>query len=220
MRQRRRLADMVVPRGDQNAAVPRRARGVAVLQRVAGTVDAGPLAVPEPEHAVVAGAGERARLLRAPDRRRGEILVQPRLEADIGRIEKFLRAPQLAVEPAERRASIAGDEARRRKPGRAVAVTLRQQQANDRLQPGDEQRAALLPIALVQTLYSAHPLTVLPCGNVSNRTRPIIAVRRPRCTPHFEGAKVRAPFGRRFDVLMDDATQAPRALIELENTDV
>src|SRR5690606_30071164 len=98
VRQRRRFADVVVAGGDEHAAVPRRARGVTVLERIAGAVDAGTLAVPQPEHAVVARAGEEARLLRAPDRRRREILVQPRLEADIGRVEILLRTPQLAVE--------------------------------------------------------------------------------------------------------------------------
>src|SRR5690606_24351348 len=153
----------------------------------------GPFAVPQPEHAVVARAGEEARLLRAPDRRRRELLVQPRLEADIGRIEILLRPPQLTVEPAERRPAVAGDEAGGRQAGAPIEVALRQQQANDRLQPGDEQRATLLPIALIQVLDSAHPLAALPGGMIPQRTRPIIAVPRRRCTPRFEGAKVRRP---------------------------
>src|SRR5690606_42041180 len=90
VRQRRRLARVVVAGRDEHAAAPRRAGRVAVLERVAGAVDARPLAVPEGEDAVVAGAGEEARLLRAPDRRRREILVEARLEADAGRLEKAL----------------------------------------------------------------------------------------------------------------------------------
>src|SRR5690606_8098700 len=164
-----RFADVVVAGGDEHAAVPRRARGVTVLERIAGAVDAGTLAVPQPEHAVVARAGEEARLLRAPDRRRREILVQPRLEADIGRVEILLRTPQLAVETAERRAAIAGDEAGGRQAGAPIEVAPGQQQANDRLQPGNEQRATLLPIALIQILDSAHPLAALPGGKISQR---------------------------------------------------
>src|SRR5690606_20711645 len=112
MRQRRRLAGVIVAGRDQHAAVRGAAGRVAVLERVTGTVDARPLAVPEREHAVVAGPGEEIRLLRAPDRRRREVLVQTRLELDVRGLEILLRAPELPIEAAERRAAVAGHEAR------------------------------------------------------------------------------------------------------------
>src|SRR5690606_394683 len=156
MRQRRRLARMVVAGRDEHAAVPRRPRRIAVLERVAGAIDARSLAVPEREHAVVARAGEEPRLLGAPDRRRGEVLVQARLEADTGRLEITLRAPELPVEAAERRAAVSRYVTCRRQSGAPIEVALREQQAHERLQSGDVQRAALAPVAFVEILDSAH----------------------------------------------------------------
>src|SRR5690606_6314265 len=141
---------------DEHAAAPRRAGRVAVLERVAGAVDARPLAVPEGEDAVVAGAGEEARLLRAPDRRRREIRVEARLEADAGRLEKALRTPQLPIEPSERRAAITGHVSRGGPAGPPIELALREQQAHERLQPGDVQRAAVAPVPFVEVLDAAH----------------------------------------------------------------
>jgi hypothetical protein len=54
-----------------------------VTEHVAGAVDAGPLAVPDPEDAVVLAFSADRGLLRAPERSRGEFLVQPWLEDDV-----------------------------------------------------------------------------------------------------------------------------------------
>ena len=50
----------------------------------------------------------------------------PGLEHDVVRRRAVLRAHELLVEPAERRAAIAGDVARRVQPGAAVALLLHQ----------------------------------------------------------------------------------------------
>ena len=68
VRQRRGLGGVVVAGHDQHAAMLRGAGVVAVLEHVERAVDAGALAVPEREHAVVLGAREQPDLLRAPDR--------------------------------------------------------------------------------------------------------------------------------------------------------
>src|SRR5690606_32663956 len=102
VRERRRLARVVVSGRDEHAAVPRRAGRVAVLERIARAVHPRTLAVPEREDAVVARTGEEAGLLRAPDRRRREILVETRLKTDLVGVEITLRTPKLAIEPAER----------------------------------------------------------------------------------------------------------------------
>ncbi len=73
-----------------------------MTERVAGAVDARPLAVPDAEDAVVAPLAAKLRLLRAPDRGRRQVLVQPWLEDDIVRLEQFAGAPELQIEPAER----------------------------------------------------------------------------------------------------------------------
>jgi hypothetical protein len=121
----------VIVAGDgDDAAVARSAGCVAVFERIAGAVHAGPLAVPHAEHAVVARAREQVRLLRAPDRRCREVFVQARLKANLRGVEVFRRAPQLAIEAAERRAAVAGNEAGRVPPRETVEETLREQQAD------------------------------------------------------------------------------------------
>ncbi len=93
---------MVVAGQTQHAAVFRRARGIAVAEHVAAAVDAGTLAVPDADHAVVAGAGRQIELLRAPDRGGREVLVHAGLEFDVVFFEMFARGEQLLVVAAER----------------------------------------------------------------------------------------------------------------------
>ena len=83
MRQRRRLGGMIVAGQHQHAAVLRRAGEVCVLEHVAAAIDTRPLAVPHREHAIDLGARMQVDLLRAPDRRGGEVLVQAGLELDV-----------------------------------------------------------------------------------------------------------------------------------------
>ena len=75
---------VVVAHQRQHAAVVRRAREIGVAQHVAGAVDAGAFAVPEAEHAVEAAFAAHLRLLRAPKRRGGKLLVEAGLEHDVG----------------------------------------------------------------------------------------------------------------------------------------
>jgi len=75
---------------------------VGVLHGVHGAVEAGTLAVPESEYAVVAGTGEQIELLRAPDDRRRQFLVHCRLEVDVIILEMTGGFPERAVEPAQR----------------------------------------------------------------------------------------------------------------------
>ena len=119
VRQGRGFAGMVVAGQRQHAAMRRGAGRVAVLQRVAAAVDPRPLAVPDREHAVIFGAGEQPDLLAAPHRGGGQLLVDRRLELDVVALDKAARAPQRLVEPAERRAAIAGNKAAGIEPGRA-----------------------------------------------------------------------------------------------------
>ena len=141
MRHRGGDAAVVVAGDHQHAAVRRRAVGVAVLERVAGAVDARALAVPHGEHAV--GGSLRVGLdpLRAEHRGRTELLVDRGQELHAGRIEQLLRLPGLLVDHAERRAAIAADEALRLHSGRRVAGRLHQRQADQRLSAGEEDHA-------------------------------------------------------------------------------
>jgi hypothetical protein len=78
-------------------------------------------------------------------------------------------APELLVEPAERRAAIAGDEARGVEPGAAVALALHQQHADERLRAGDED-ALLFEVVLVVERIAARWRIAAP-GNGSPSRR-------------------------------------------------
>ena len=112
-----------------------------MAEHVAGAVDARPLAVPHAEHAVVFALAAQLGLLRAPDRGRREVLVEAGLEQDVVALERGLGAHELLVEPAERRAAVAGHVARGIEPGEAVALLLHQAGADQRLIAGDEHAA-------------------------------------------------------------------------------
>ena len=95
------------PMQHEHAAERRGAGEVAVAERVAGAIDARALAVPHAEHAVVAALAVQLGLLRAPQRGRGEVLVDRRLDHDVVLVEKAPGGGELLVEAAERRAAIA-----------------------------------------------------------------------------------------------------------------
>ena len=122
--QARRARGMVIAGYDQHPAVLRSAGIVGVLEDVAAAVHPRPFPVPEREHAVVAGAGVEIHLLAAPCGGRGQVLVQTRPKADVGRLEMLLRAPQRFVERRDRRTPVAGDETGRIEPGREIALAL------------------------------------------------------------------------------------------------
>ncbi len=74
---------MVVAGDHEDAACRRTAVGVAVLEGIAGPVDAGTLAVPDAEHAIDGLVRIRLDLLRAEDSRRSKVLVYGRQKLDV-----------------------------------------------------------------------------------------------------------------------------------------
>ena len=74
---------VVVAGKAEHAAVLGRACGIAVAEHVAAAVDAGALAVPDADHAIIFGAGRQVELLRAPDRGRRKVFVHAGLELDV-----------------------------------------------------------------------------------------------------------------------------------------
>ena len=84
------------------------------------------------------GAGMRLDLLRAEHGGRGEVLVDRGQELDPVLRQPLLRLPQLEVEPAQRRAAIARDEAAGGQPRLAVAAGLVEQDPRQRLRAGQE----------------------------------------------------------------------------------
>jgi len=89
-------------------------------------------------------------LLRAPDRRRREVLVQARLEPDVGALEELARAPERLVDAAQRASAVAGDEASGVQARELVALLLQDQQPDDRLRAGEEDAAAVERVLVVE----------------------------------------------------------------------
>ena len=77
----------------EHAAKRRGAGEIGVAEGVAGAIDPRPLAVPHAEHAVVAALAVQPGLLRAPQRGRGEVLVDARLEHDVVLLEEAPARP-------------------------------------------------------------------------------------------------------------------------------
>ena len=140
MRIGRGMRAVVVARHRQHAAMLRGADEIAAVQRVAGAIDARALAVPHAEHAIDALAGKGVELLRAVQHGGGEVLVDARLEADVLLGQHRLAVPELPIQPAQRRAAIAGDQAAGVQPGGAVQPRLFQQDAHQRLDAGQQDR--------------------------------------------------------------------------------
>ncbi len=150
-RQDRRLGEMVVAGQRQHAALGRGAAGIGLAQHVAGPVDAGRLAVPDAEDAVVVGAlAVMTDLLRAPHGGGAEFLVDAGLEDDVGRRQMPFGAHQFGVVAGERRAAIAGDEAAGAQPGLRVQPRLVEGQADQRLDAGEIDAAAGCDILVVE----------------------------------------------------------------------
>ncbi len=129
----RRFRAVVVACERDRSALGRRPGEVGVAQRVARAVDAGPLAVPDAEHAVDRRAGKVRHMLRSPDGGCGEILVEARTEDDVVPREDWARAPQFDVVSAHRRAAVTGNIAAGVEAGGRVAKALLDRQAHERL---------------------------------------------------------------------------------------
>ena len=128
---------VVVADHHEHPAVAGASRHVSVADRVHAPVEARTLAVPHGEDAIVPAIPERRRLLGAPDRGRGQILVDGRLEVDARAREKAVCGPELLVDVVHRGAAVAGDVAGGVETRRAVADALRHREAHDRLAAGN-----------------------------------------------------------------------------------
>ena len=111
VRQGRRVGAMVVTGHQQHAAVAAGASVVHVFKNVAAAVDAGTLAVPHGEHAVVVGRADQVDGLGALHGAGGEVFVDAGNKTHVVRFEVALGLPQRFIEAAEGRAAVAGDEA-------------------------------------------------------------------------------------------------------------
>src|ERR1700722_12832692 len=151
MRHGRGFRAVVVAGKTQHAAVFGGARGISVTKHVAAAVDARALAIPDADDAIVPRARRKIKLLRTPDRGRGEVFVDAGLELDVVLFEVFARRHQLLVIAAERRPAVTRHEPRGIETGGAIAADLGHRQANQRLNTGQENVAGALSVFLVET---------------------------------------------------------------------
>ena len=164
VRQRRGFAAVVVTRQQQHAALGRHTRRIRMLEHVAGTVDARPLAVPHGEHAVVPGTGEQVGLLAAPHRGGGQLFVDARLEVDGVLLEVVAGFPEALVQPAQGRAAIAGNEAAGVQATCLVALMLEHRQTGQGLGTGEVQVPGGKAVLVVQTdLGQRHGALLICC---------------------------------------------------------
>ncbi len=141
---------MIVAHQRQNAAMFGRAGEIGVAEHVTGAVDARALAVPHGEDAIELALAAQFRLLRAPHRGGREIFVDAALETDVAFFEEFLGALKLAIEAAERRAAVAGDESRRVEAVAAVQLLLHQAEPDQRLEAGHKDPALAEVVFIVE----------------------------------------------------------------------
>src|SRR3984893_9511514 len=139
---------VVVAHEREHPAIFRSAGEIRVSEHVAGAIDPRALAVPEAEHAVELALPAQLRLLRSPQRRGSDVLVDAGLKSDVIAIELALRPDELLVERAQRRAAVARHIARGVETCTPVALLLHHAEPDQRLKPGDED-AALAEIVLV-----------------------------------------------------------------------
>ncbi len=128
---------MVVAHQGEHAAMFRRTGEVDVAEHIAAAIDAGALAVPKRENAVKAAFAAHFRLLRAPDGRRGQILVETGLKQDVVGVEDVFGAYEIMIEAAERRTGIAGDEPRRIQSRAPVKRLLHEKEPRHGLRAGN-----------------------------------------------------------------------------------
>ena len=129
---------MIIACQAQHAAVSRRTRSIAMTEYVAAAVDARPLAVPNPDDAVIARTRGQIDLLRTPDRCRRKVLVHTRLEFDLVPFEMAASGKELLIVTTEGRTAITGNEACCVETSGAVAADLRHRQSDQRLKAGHE----------------------------------------------------------------------------------
>ena len=152
--QRRRLGHRVVAGQHQHPAVGGGALEVGVLEHVAAAVHARPLAVPHAHDPVVAGERAEQRLLAAPHRGGGQLLVDARHPHHVVVGQQVHVALDGEVDGAQRRSLVAGDErGRAQAPGRVGAVLV-DWKPDQRLDPGDQhpspfQRELLIKIEVL-----------------------------------------------------------------------
>ena len=136
MRGGRRFSRVIVAHQSDDSAVLGGAGKIGVTEDVAGPIDARTFAVPHAEYAIEFAFAAQFGLLSSPERGGGKFFVDAGLKLHGRRREYPPGAHELLVEPAERRAAVAGDVAGRVQAGAAIALLLHEAGADQCLIAG------------------------------------------------------------------------------------
>ncbi len=150
----RGFAAVVIARKNQHTALGRDPRRVAVFEHITAAIHPRTFAVPQRKHAVVLTVGKEIDLLAAPDGRGRKFFVDTRLEMDGVLLQVVFGIPKAFVQIAQRRAAIAGNEARRVQALRFIALLLQHRQAGQCLSAGQVEIAGGKPVFIIQTNIS------------------------------------------------------------------
>jgi hypothetical protein len=113
----------------------------------------------------VSRAREQVRLLAAPDGGGGQVLVQAFLEDHVVGGEQLGKPRGLLVQATQRRAAIAGQEARRIEPGPGVQALSIEEDADQRLHAGDERATIFEQIFVVERDFRVPHSKKIPPGS-------------------------------------------------------
>ena len=131
----------------------------------------GALAVPDAEHAVVLALAPQLRLLRAPQRGGGQVLVEAGLEPDVVGLQDAPGAQQRGLQRGDGRAAVARDVARGVEAGLQVAGALGQHQADDGLGAGQELAGLVEGVLVVEADGVLGHWTPSACSPLPRRKR-------------------------------------------------
>ena len=150
MRQGRTFCAVIVARQGQHTAVARCPRRIRMLEHIAGAIDARTLAVPHRKDALHPRFVREVELLRAPDRGRRQVFIEPRLKHNLMLLQMRARLPERLIKPAQGRSAIARDKPGGVESGKPIALALQHRQANQRLRARHESTAAFESVFVVE----------------------------------------------------------------------
>src|SRR5262245_42294944 len=146
----RALARMVITHQGQYAPMLGGAGMVGVAKHVTRAIEAWTLAVPHPEHPIILALTPELRLLRAPQGRGCEVLVEAGHELDVVLFQDAPRTQHGCLEGGDRGAAVTRHVARGIETRPHVPGTLNQHQAHDRLGAGQELPALVEAVLVVE----------------------------------------------------------------------
>jgi hypothetical protein len=152
---KRGLSGMVIPGHRKHASKRRSAEHVGGAESVSGAIDPRTLAVPKAEHTVGFSPAKRLVHLRTPQRSRGKVFIEPRLEHHVMRLEVLGSLPQLLVVSAQWRATVACNQAGGVQPSPTIEPALHQRQPHQGLDAVHEGGALIVVVHRIEAGHSA-----------------------------------------------------------------